>query len=213
MPVPTSPEPIDATGPLSDEVYRRLGEAITSEVIAPGERIRDVEVATWLGVSRTPVREALWRLQQIGLVETSPSRYTRVTEVGDDVQQQTFEFTGYQAGIAMHMAVGRMDDRQQGAAVRLVDEMIEASEADDVERFTASTRSLFEHVGAATGNRIYELMMREAELGVVRNLRGVRPAFGPVEERRVLLDDLRVALEQRDATRAELLVRRLHDLS
>lgn len=212
MPVPSSPEPIDATGPLSDEVYRRLGEAITSEVIAPGERIRDVEVATWLGVSRTPVREALWRLQQIGLVETSPSRYTRVTEVGHDVQQQTLEFTGYQAGIAMHMAVGRMDDRQRTAALRLVGDMIEVSDAGDVERFTAAARSLFEHVGAATENRIYELMMREAQLGVERNLRGVRAVFVPTADRRALLEDLCAAIADRDATRAEFLVRRLHDL-
>ncbi|RUQ98325.1 GntR family transcriptional regulator [Labedella endophytica] len=210
--MPQSPEPIEATGPLSDEIYRRLGEAITSEVLAPGERIRDTEVASWLGVSRTPVREALWRLQQIGLVETSPSRYTRVTEVGDDIQEQTLEFTAYQAGIAMHMAVRRMDAHQLASALQLVDDMIEASEAREDEGLAAATRALYAYVGASTGNRIYELMMREAELGVERNLRGVRAVFVAATDRRALLDDLRAAIRDREATRAELLVRRLHDL-
>jgi DNA-binding GntR family transcriptional regulator len=211
VPVPRSPEPIDATGPLSDEVYRRLGEAIKSEVLAPGERIRDVEVAAWLGVSRTPVREALWRLQQIGLVETSPSRYTRVTAVGDDIQEQTLEFTFYQAGIAMRMAVERMSPGELDRAVALVDAMIEASDLGG-DRIFRAARALYDHVGSCTRNRVFELMMREAELGVERNLRDARPVRGTREERRALLDELRAALLARDADGAERVVRRQHEL-
>ena len=46
--------------------------------LAPGERLRDQELCEWLGLSRTPVREALSRLEQDGLVETAPQRYTQV---------------------------------------------------------------------------------------------------------------------------------------
>lgn len=47
----------------------------------PGERLRDQELATWLGVSRTPVREAVLRLTQAGLVQSSPGRSTTVTSL------------------------------------------------------------------------------------------------------------------------------------
>ncbi|PSL38034.1 DNA-binding GntR family transcriptional regulator [Labedella gwakjiensis] len=213
MPIPRSPEPIVATGPLSDEVYLRLGEAIKTEVLRPGERIRDVEVAAWLGVSRTPVREALWRLAQIGLVETSPSRFTRVTEVDADTQEQTLEFTGYQAGIAMHMAVARMTDAELARAVDLVDAVIAASDADDDERLYAESRSLYQHVSVCTRNNVFGVMMREAGLGVERNLRGARPVLGAIPERRKNYEELRAALVERDADRAERVVRRQHRLA
>ena len=66
---------------LRDDVYRRLRDAITDGTFAPGEQLRDGELATWLGVSRTPVREALLRLAQGGLVVTRPGRSTVVSSL------------------------------------------------------------------------------------------------------------------------------------
>ena len=54
---------------LSDEVYARIGAAIVDGSLAPGERLRDGDIAAQLGISRTPVREALQRLERFGLVE------------------------------------------------------------------------------------------------------------------------------------------------
>ena len=45
--------------------------------VEPGEQLKDAEIAEWLGLSRTPIREALARLEEYGLVETAPNRYTR----------------------------------------------------------------------------------------------------------------------------------------
>lgn len=66
---------------LRDDVFGRLRDAIVDGTLAPGEQLRDVELAAWLGVSRTPVREALLRLAGSGLVESSPGRSTVVTSV------------------------------------------------------------------------------------------------------------------------------------
>src|SRR5690606_3454106 len=68
---------------LGDVVYSVLGTAIRDGVLPAGRRLRDVEVAEALGVSRTPVREALQRLARIGLVEVSASRYTKVAQHDD----------------------------------------------------------------------------------------------------------------------------------
>ncbi|PZE67046.1 GntR family transcriptional regulator [Curtobacterium sp. MCBD17_021] len=66
---------------LRDLAFDALLEAIREGVLHPAERLLDVELSGWLGMSRTPIREALARLEDIGLVETSANRYTRVATV------------------------------------------------------------------------------------------------------------------------------------
>lgn len=63
---------------LRDQVYARLRDAIVAGDLAPSSRLRDTELAAGLGVSRTPVREALQRLEDEGLVQTFPGAMTRV---------------------------------------------------------------------------------------------------------------------------------------
>ena len=77
MPIPVSGAPVPRAL-LRDEVFARLREAIVDGTFAPGEQLRDLELADWLGVSRTPVREALLRLGEVGLVQASPGRSTTV---------------------------------------------------------------------------------------------------------------------------------------
>lgn len=78
MPVPPTDPGLDRAL-LRDDVYRRLRDAIVDGTFAPGEQLRDLELAEWLGVSRTPVREALLRLAQSGLVVAQPGRSTVVS--------------------------------------------------------------------------------------------------------------------------------------
>jgi DNA-binding GntR family transcriptional regulator len=63
---------------LRDEIYGQLQEWIITGVLKPGDKVRDTELAERLSVSRTPVREALRRLEDEGLIETSLNRWTRV---------------------------------------------------------------------------------------------------------------------------------------
>jgi DNA-binding GntR family transcriptional regulator len=77
MPIPQDGSP-PTRGLLRDEVYARLCDAIVAGTFAPGEQLRDSEIAHWLGVSRTPVREALLRLARTGLVISTPGKSTVV---------------------------------------------------------------------------------------------------------------------------------------
>lgn len=61
-----------------EKVYLALRDGIAGGTFAPGERLGEVELAERLGVSRTPVREALRRLESEGLIETLPNRGARV---------------------------------------------------------------------------------------------------------------------------------------
>lgn len=78
MPIPALSEPALPRSLLRDDVYQRLRDAIVDGTLLPGEQLRDHELASWLGVSRTPVREALLRLGQAGLVHSAPGRSTTV---------------------------------------------------------------------------------------------------------------------------------------
>ncbi|WP_285114415.1 GntR family transcriptional regulator [Leifsonia sp. fls2-241-R2A-40a] len=79
--------PVPVTGAASprrlirDEVFLRLLDAIVDGDLLPGEQLYDAEIERWVGVSRTPVREALNQLAAMGLVEILPQRRTRVTPI------------------------------------------------------------------------------------------------------------------------------------
>ncbi len=70
-----------ATSKVVTRVFEEVLDAIHQGKLLPGERISDTSLATTYGVSRTPVREALQRLREIGVVEASANRFTRVAVV------------------------------------------------------------------------------------------------------------------------------------
>lgn len=80
MPVPVA-SPSEGRQLLRDSVFVRIRDAIIDGTLEPGERLVDGELSGWLGVSRTPIREALARLDAAGLVETKPGRYTIVSPI------------------------------------------------------------------------------------------------------------------------------------
>ncbi len=90
-PRPQPATPMIPRSPLRDEVYRQLLDAIHRGELAPGTRVRDTNLATRLGVSRTPVREALLRLAREGVLNSDMGRGFRVppldaAEIGETGQ-------------------------------------------------------------------------------------------------------------------------------
>ncbi|MBF0672427.1 MAG: GntR family transcriptional regulator [Salinibacterium sp.] len=72
------------TSPVVATVYEHLLDSITRGDLQPGDRISDAELAKEFGVSRTPVREAIQRLRDIGVIEASANRFTRVAVVAPE---------------------------------------------------------------------------------------------------------------------------------
>lgn len=83
MPIPKKTSRLNRAS-MRDKVYQTLLEWITEGVLRPGEKLLDKELAESLGVSRTPVREALGRLEEKALVEASANRWTRVSKISMD---------------------------------------------------------------------------------------------------------------------------------
>jgi DNA-binding GntR family transcriptional regulator len=93
---------------LRDRAYTTLRDAIVDGTLAPGERLRDQELCEWLGLSRTPVREALSRLEQDGLVETEPQRFTRVAPLDRRAARDAFPIVAAIHALAAELGVPRL---------------------------------------------------------------------------------------------------------
>lgn len=83
-------------------MFRRLRDAIVDRTFLPGEQLKDAELAEWLGVSRTPVREALLRLAASGLVVAKPGRSTTVSAIDPKAIRDARDVVG-----AMHVLAVR----------------------------------------------------------------------------------------------------------
>ena len=90
---------------LRDDAYRAIRDAIVDGTLAPGERLNDGDLTEWLGVSRTPVREALARLERAGLVQTKPGRHTIVSPVDVRAARNALSVTGAMFELAVREAI------------------------------------------------------------------------------------------------------------
>jgi DNA-binding GntR family transcriptional regulator len=95
---------------LRDEAYGRLRQAILEGELAPGARLRPDELADQLGLSRMPVREALARLRDEGLVEMRPRSGTRVSPLRLDEASQALVVITAMHELAARIAVPRLHE-------------------------------------------------------------------------------------------------------
>ena len=108
MPVPASAVPLTRRC-LSDDAYAQLRDWIIDGTLAPGERLRDEALAEALGMSRTPVRDALQRLENEGLVVTSSTRRTSVSPVTLKQARDIYPITKTLEAMALQLALPQMD--------------------------------------------------------------------------------------------------------
>lgn len=198
----------DIKQPLADEVFQHIGRQIIDGVLPPHHRIRDVEVAEELHVSRTPVREALQRLERHGLVVMYPSRYTEVTSITPEIVAQSLEFAGYQAGFAARMGVTRVTDAQRAELTDMIDQM--QATLDDDKRFTESRWAVFAFLGEHSGNTPLATLMDDTSVALFRNLRDWRVPADDRDRMRGVYAEFRAAVLAGDGDDAERLARAMH---
>ncbi|GAB3128599.1 GntR family transcriptional regulator [Tsukamurella serpentis] len=124
MPVPVE-SGRHARSLLRDSVYTSLRDAIVDGTLSPGERLRDTELEKWLGVSRTPIRDAIARLETAGLVRTKPGRFTVVSTIEQKAVLDAQSVAATLHALAIRTAVPLMSD-------------------DDIEAMRAANRNLRE---------------------------------------------------------------------
>lgn len=128
MPVPMLNERAIANRRLlRDDVFERLLDAIIDGTLEPGERLRDEDLGAWLGVSRTPIREAITRLVDMGLVDMEPNRYTRVSTIDFDRYLSAHRVVSTLFGLAAELAMPKISEKSITAISTACAEVFEYS--------------------------------------------------------------------------------------
>jgi DNA-binding GntR family transcriptional regulator len=107
MPLPDSTSKVLRTL-ARDDAYNRLRGWIIDGTLKPAEVLHDHEIGAVLGVSRTPVREALRRLEDEGLVETALNRWTRVASLDLTKTAETYVIIEALEVVALELAFPRL---------------------------------------------------------------------------------------------------------
>ena len=95
--------------PLRDVVYNTLRQAILTGELQPGERLMEIALANRLGVSRTPVREAIRKLELDGLVVMMPRRGAHVAQITEKDLNEVLEVRIGLEEMAVRFACQRID--------------------------------------------------------------------------------------------------------
>ena len=104
------PIELDSYKPLRDIVFEALREAIIAGQLRPGERLMEVQIADELGVSRTPVREAIRKLELEGFVIMVPRKGAYVSDISIKDITDVFEIRRALEGLAVELAARRMTE-------------------------------------------------------------------------------------------------------
>lgn len=125
---------------LTDQAYEIIKEAIVSLKLKPGERLKESMLAEELGISATPIKGALARLEQEGFVEIARFRGASVAQIDDHDVEEIFELRELLEGAAVKRAAAAFsaEDLQQGK--ELLEKMTEAYKASDIESYTRASR-------------------------------------------------------------------------
>jgi DNA-binding GntR family transcriptional regulator len=138
---------------LRDEAYERIRRAIIEGDLAPGENLRDADLAAELGLSRAPVRQALTRLVADGLVESKPQSYTRVAPVVSDDVRDALQLVRTLHEFAVRAALPRLTAAHVTAMRDANTRFAAAIESGDVQAAIEADDELHDVPVGACGNR------------------------------------------------------------
>lgn len=191
---------------LRDAAYRAIRDAIVDGTIAPGERLNDAELIAWLGVSRTPIREALARLEQAGLVQSKPGRFTIVSPLSVRETHAAQSVAAAMHELAVREAVPLMpaDDLEamRAANARFAD----ALRQGDAEAALAADDEFHEVAVAASANPVIRSVLGQVT-PVLRRVERLRFSSLPGRGSVALHDKIIDLCAAGDAERAALAAR------
>ncbi|MCI0678032.1 MAG: GntR family transcriptional regulator, partial [Actinobacteria bacterium] len=143
-------------------VYVAIREAIVSKEIAPGTPVSEARLARDLQVSKTPVREALLRLQSVGLIELDGSRGVRVVNPSRSRVAQAYEIRGVlEAGVA-RLAAERASDEEKEGILHAAQTSLAAAKAGDSAGFSHWDTTFHLEIAAAAKNPRLETLVENA---------------------------------------------------
>jgi len=130
---------------LREQVYRKLKESILSAKIEPNQRLIEEKLATEMGTSRTPVREAIQKLEKEGLIHKLPRGGCAVNVITDEEIEEVFGVRSVLEGYAAYLATLRATDEDLCAMEAIVKQQeicLDNGETDEVVRLNTSLHDM-----------------------------------------------------------------------
>ena len=150
--------------PLRDVVFNTLRQAILTGELKPGERLMEIHLANKLGVSRTPIREAIRKLELEGLVTMIPRRGAEVAQITEKSLQDVLEVRRSLDALCAELACARISDEEIEALNVACKAFEEATMKGDIREIAAADVALHDIIIEATGNkRLVQLVNNLAE--------------------------------------------------
>lgn len=160
---------LDSYQPLREVVFETLRDAIAQGVLKPGERLMEIQIADQLGVSRTPVREAIRKLELEGYVIMMPRRGTYVSSLSIKDVNELFEIRTILDSLASGLAAERITEEELEQLQRLLLEISHGIKNKDMEKIVDADMR-FHDV-------LYKASRNDRLVGILHNLREQLTSF------------------------------------
>lgn len=145
---------------VSQQVFEILKAAIIQGRLAPGARLVEVELAQMLGVSRTPLREAILRLEHEGWLERQLNGGVQVAPLLLDEVEQTYQARAALEGIIARQAVERITPEQLAELEMLTELMAARQSTGKLAEMVTLGKSFHQIIHEASGNRVCVQLLR-----------------------------------------------------
>lgn len=193
--------------PLRDVVFKTLRQAILKGELEPGERLMEIQLAERLGVSRTPIREAIRKLELEGLVLMIPRKGAEVAKISEQSLDEVLEVRRSLDELAIELACKRISPEQLEQLEQAEKQFADAVSKGNILNIAESDEHYHDIIYEATGNsRLVQILNNLREQIYRYRLEYIKDAdkrqILVIEHRRILQ-----AIKNKDVPEAKLAVR------
>ena len=139
--------------PLRDVVFRTLRRQILMGELKPGERLMEVKLTKKLGVSRTPVREAIHMLEIEGLAKVIPRRGASVSDITEEDLQDVLEVRCALEELAVELACARRSEEDIFNIKKAARAFVEATKTGSISEMAEKDVAFHNRIFSASGNK------------------------------------------------------------
>jgi len=149
--------------PLREIVYEELKRQIMVGEIAPGTRMMEVELAEEMGVSRTPVREAIRKLEKEGLVTIEPRRGAYASDISAKDMVDILEVRQDLEGMAAGIAAQKITDEGRIELENIARKYKESVDREDIEEIIKNDEAFHKYIVSLSGNKTLIKMVSQVQ--------------------------------------------------
>ena len=150
--------------PLRDVVFKTLRRGILTGELKPGERLMEIHLANRLGVSRTPIREAIRKLELEGLVTMVPRRGAEVANITEKNLKDVLEVRQALESLAIELACERITEENKQELKEKLDQVEHAVRTEDTGAIASADVAFHDKIVLSTGNaRLIQLVSNLSE--------------------------------------------------